>query len=168
MIVMINGSGGSGKDTVVDMYKIVSKENVHNLSTIDSVKAVAAQIGWNGKKDAKSRKFLSDLKDSWTKFNNGIFIEICDAIDYIKANNPKATIFVHCREPEEIAEFADMYEDDLITLLITRESSEEFDNHADSNVDNYKYDHTITNDESYAMLLVKVEALSSVIGKYPY
>ena len=54
-IVIINGYGGSGKDTFVEF---VSKYNkVYNFSSVDKVKEIAKLIGWNGKKEEKDRKF---------------------------------------------------------------------------------------------------------------
>ena len=55
----------------------------------------------------------------------------------------KFIIFIHCREPEEIARFVK----DLgaKTLLIKRNTGEIYLNHADLKVENYQYDYTIEN-----------------------
>jgi adenylate kinase family enzyme len=57
---VINGSGGAGKDTLCELaakhFKTV------NVSSIDPIKKIARENGWNGEKDLKSRKFLADLK----------------------------------------------------------------------------------------------------------
>ena len=64
-IVIINGTGGCGKDTFVSF---VSKyKRVYNFSSIDKVKEIAKLIGWNGGKTDKDRKFLSDLKKLTTE-----------------------------------------------------------------------------------------------------
>ena len=64
-IVIINGTGGCGKDTFVSF---VSKyKRVYNFSSIDKVKEIAKLIGWDGGKTDKDRKFLSDLKKLTTE-----------------------------------------------------------------------------------------------------
>ena len=60
-IIIINGTGGSGKDTFVEFVSKYSK--VFNFSSVDKVKEVARVIGWSGTKSEKDRKFLSDLKN---------------------------------------------------------------------------------------------------------
>lgn len=55
-IIIINGTGGSGKDTFVDFCSKYG--NVMNFSSIDKVKEIASLIGWNGKKAEKDCKFL--------------------------------------------------------------------------------------------------------------
>ena len=59
-IVIINGTGGSGKDTFIDFVKKHAK--VVNVSSVDFVKEVATLAGWQGEKSKEARKFLSDLK----------------------------------------------------------------------------------------------------------
>jgi len=50
-IVVINGTGGSGKDTFVEFCSKYGK--VMNFSSVDKVKEVARVIGWDGKKNRK-------------------------------------------------------------------------------------------------------------------
>ena len=59
-IIVINGTGGCGKTTFVELTQKYGK--VINFSSVDKVKEVAKLIGWDGKKTEKDRKFLSDLK----------------------------------------------------------------------------------------------------------
>ena len=59
-IIVINGTGGSGKDTFVEYVSKYAK--VYNFSSVDKVKEIAKLIGWTGTKTDKDRKFLSDLK----------------------------------------------------------------------------------------------------------
>ena len=61
-VVIINGIGGSGKDTFVVMCKdVLGANRVLNISTVDFVKEVAKFCGWDGSKQPEDRKFLSDL-----------------------------------------------------------------------------------------------------------
>ena len=59
-IIIINGSGGVGKDTFIAMCDKYTYTK--NYSSVDEIKCVARQLGWNGGKTEKDRKFLSDLK----------------------------------------------------------------------------------------------------------
>ena len=65
-VFIINGAAGVGKDTFVEIakYKIFIKTGLptYNISSVDNVKTAAKILGWDGEKDARGRKFLSDLK----------------------------------------------------------------------------------------------------------
>jgi hypothetical protein len=71
-IVIINGSAETGKDKFVKIFKDKFENlRVKNISSVDKVKSVAEiAFGWNGKKDDKSRKILSDMKRVWSEFND--------------------------------------------------------------------------------------------------
>ena len=56
LVVIINGAGGVGKDTMIDC--VAGKIGAVNHSTITTVKQIASLIGWNGKKDIPGRLFL--------------------------------------------------------------------------------------------------------------
>ena len=78
-IVIINGSGGVGKDTFVDFCKEFT--NVRNISSVDKVKEAAKiLVNWNGEKDEKSRKLLSDLKRISVEYNDYPNVYIKDSI----------------------------------------------------------------------------------------
>lgn len=151
-IYVVNGAAGSGKTTFEENIKKIVGDNCYILSTITPIKQIATMVGWNGKKDLESRKFLSDLKDLLTKYNDYPFNYICDQIKYIEEEwaeygiSPKSiVIFIDCREPEEIKKLCDKL--DAKSLLIRRASAEnkETSNHADANVLNYNYDIVIEN-----------------------
>lgn len=151
---IINGAPGAGKDTFCNMVKdIMLPETCFILSTIDFVKEIALKCGWDGQKTPKARKFLSDLKDILTEFNDAPHQHIINDIKIIE-NDYKMTlfdssddccIFIMCREPEEIARLAK--ELNATTIFVQRNSAEEDypSNHADANVYNYDYDITIYN-----------------------
>ena len=64
-VVIINGSGGSGKSTFCNMccdYAISKYHSIaHELSTVEWVKDVAKFCGWNGAKEEKDRAFLLSI-----------------------------------------------------------------------------------------------------------
>jgi len=140
-IVIINGKPRSGKDQFVYYWNIHCNKPVLNYSTVDRVKEIAKMMDWDGHKDDKSRKFLSDIKKLWTEYNDGIFRYLCKIIN----KNPNSYIFIHCREPEEIQKFKDKYGDKCTTLLINRDVEVTADNTSDMNVHNYDYDLVVEN-----------------------
>lgn len=140
-IVIINGTGGCGKDTFVDICSKYKK--VYNFSSIDSVKEIARIIGWNGSKSDKDRKFLSDLKKLTTDYNDFAFNSIKDAINIFNKSNDEL-MFIHIREPEEIKKVVDKFK--VKTLLIKRQNQELIEtNSSDANVEDYNYDYIIIN-----------------------
>ena len=140
-IIIINGYGGSGKDTFIEF---VSKYNkVYNFSSVDKVKKIAKEIGWNGDKDEKSRKFLSDLKKLTTEYNDMSFNSIKEAVNDFKLSD-KEIMFIHIRECEEIKRAA--LEFNAKTLFIRRDDINKItSNDSDKNVENYNYDYIINN-----------------------
>ena len=140
-IIIINGTGGSGKDTFVEFC--MKYDNVMNFSSIDKVKEIATMIGWNGKKTDKDRKFLSDLKRLTTEYNDMAFNSMIDAVDKFN-NSDNNILFIHIREPKEIQRAVDYF--GAKTLLVKRVGLDNIDtNYSDANVDNYTYDYLIEN-----------------------
>ena len=140
-VIIINGTGGSGKDTFV---KYVSKYiKTKNYSSIDKVKEIATLIGWTGGKTEKDRKFLSDLKKLTTEYNDMAFNDIKNEVEKFY-NSDNELMFIHIREPEEIKKAADSFA--AKTLLVKREGLSNIEsNYSDREVDNYNYDFIINN-----------------------
>ena len=67
-VIVINGAGGVGKDTLCDLAAKHFK--VYNVSSITPIKEIAALCGWDGSKDDRSRKFLADLKQISVEYND--------------------------------------------------------------------------------------------------
>ena len=99
-IFITNGMARSGKDTFAEYLN----DFVPTLkySSIDKVKDIAKQCGWDGTKDEKSRKFLSDLKILTSKFNNMPFRAIKTTVDQFKEDKEKRILLIDIREPKEI------------------------------------------------------------------
>ena len=140
-IIIINGTGGCGKDTFV---QYVSKyKKVKNFSSVDKVKEVAKLIGWQGSKDEKDRKFLSDLKRLTTDYNDMSFNDTLMAVDSFLDSDDEI-MFIHIREPREIERTKDRV--NAITLLIQRVGHENIcSNTSDRDVNEYNYDYIISN-----------------------
>ncbi len=156
-IVIINGSGGVGKDTFIDALKQTTHGQVEiwNHSSIDKVKSIAKIIGWNGIKDEKSRKLLSDLKTLCDDYNNMTFEDMKRIVSAFRNSNA-SILFLHIREPENI-EVAKK-EFDALTVLVVRDSVEKIEsNTSDKNVNDYKYDFIIRNNGTIKDLDIEVK-----------
>ena len=144
-IIIINGTGGSGKDTFVSFCK--EEKNVLNISAVDKVKE-AAQIlvGWNGEKDDATRKLLSDLKKLSIEYNDYPTKDIKSMADKFLESDDEL-MFIHIREIEEIEKTKKLL--NAKTLLLTNPRVELITtNISDANVNEYNYDYYILNDGS--------------------
>lgn len=151
LVIVINGSGGVGKDTICG---IVAKHyKTMNVSSIDPIKSIAYENGWKGEKSAKARKFLAGLKQ--------VFIDYNDLPQKYLANrcrdfweSDREILFVHIREPREIAKFKKKCGGSCITLLIRgRDSAKKsWNNAADDDVENYDYDFCYENNKRFGDL----------------
>lgn len=177
-IYCINGTKTAGKDTFVEFcrkylgegYEYMRNQRVLNISTVDFVKHIALEAGWNGVKTEKDRKFLSDLKDLLTAWDDVPYKKIVEGIaDWIfdlktRCSMPdnKLVVFIHVREPEEIAKIVDRL--NAQTILIRRPDVEqqECSNHADALVNNYDYNYVIDNDGSLEDFKLKAELFCKV------
>lgn len=153
MVVIINGMPRAGKDLFVSKCATIMPDRVLNISTVDFVKHLAAECGWDGTKDAKNRKFLSDLKDLLTKWDDVPLKKVVHetqkfekAMESYDFGPNEYVVFIHCREPQEIDKLKDAL--NAKTLLVRRAAIEENEqsNHADAQVFDYRYDCTIHND----------------------
>lgn len=157
-LFIINGKPRAGKDTFVEF---VSKYiPTKNYSSIDKVKEIAIQCGWNGRKSERDRKFLSDLKKLLEAYNDLPFNYcLCEFKEFLYSDD--TLMFLHIREPENInimlaavTDFnSDFYrnidiKDRIIvyTLFVNRDGCSVTSNSSDANVTNYDYDFYIDND----------------------
>lgn len=148
---IINGRPRSGKDTFVNFCLEELGAFGKLISTVDFVKKIATECGWDGTKDLKNRKFLSDLKDLLTNWGDIPYKKTLQEIDMFKFDldywdvSDKGVVFIMCREPKEIERFE--RELNAKSVLIRRASVEfeQQSNHADSEVLNHKYDYIIEN-----------------------
>ena len=148
VLLIINGPGGVGKDTLCDLAAKHFK--VYNTSTIIPIKEIAGYCGWNGSKDDKSRKFLSDLKRLCVEYND---YPTAWAYEKYKSflQGEDDIMFVHIREPKEIKKFVDKTGGKAKTLLIRggkRMANRSYGNVSDDSVEGYDYDYYFVNDKT--------------------
>lgn len=100
-------------------------------------------MGWNGEKDEKSRKFLSDLKQLATDYNDAPLNYLTEVYNRTQPEED-LIVFMHIREPEEIEKARVKF--NAVTLELKRPGVEPIkSNRSDRDVDKYDYDYTIVN-----------------------
>ena len=146
--IVINGRGGVGKDTLCELAS--RHFRVKNISSVTPIKEIAAMCGWDGRKDPKSRKFLSDLKQLCVEYNdfptNWAYEEYLEFL-----SSDKEVFFVHIREGSEIRKFIDRTDGRAVALLVrggARMMGGALGNASDDEVENFSYNYYYTNDKS--------------------
>lgn len=143
MVIIINGKGGVGKDTLCGFANSVFKTK--NISAITPIKNIASQYGWKGEKDSKSRKFLADLKQTFIDYNDLPYNYLVREYEKFLCDNSQI-LFVHIRERNEINKFKQYIKIPCITLLVHRDNIiEKWGNKPDDNVEDYPYDFIYNN-----------------------
>lgn len=168
-IIVVNGYPESGKDTFVNFCRdIVGEVYCKNISTVDFVKYIAAKCGWDGTKTVKNRKFLSDIKDLLTEWNDVPFQRVKKEIDFFReylesyGAEDRGIVFIHCREPREIERF----EKELgakSVFIDRKKSKKKQSNHADSEVENHSYTYIIDNNKDLKYLKEGAETFIKVL-----
>lgn len=147
-VIVINGAGGVGKDTLCEFAEKHFK--VMNISSITPIKEIAKMCGWNGEKTDKARKFLSDLKALSIEYNDFPTLWAKEKYSEFLASDNEI-MFVHIREGEEIAKFVKATGGKAKTLLVRggeRMTKSNYGNASDDGVENYPYDYYFLNDKT--------------------
>lgn len=163
--IVINGKGGVGKDTLCEGAK--SRFRIRNVSSITPIKNIARLCGWNGEKDDRSRRFLAELKQLCVDYNN--YPTLWAKAEYEEfLRGDEQIMFLHIREPEEIAKFVEATEGRARTLLVRadeRLKKDVYGNAADDNVEKYSYDYYFDNEgEPSLMCRSFCELLSEILS----
>lgn len=166
-VIVVNGPARSGKDTFI-RYAIEYAGAHHiiteSISIVDKVKEIARHCGWNGGKTDEDRKFLSDLKDLLSDYNDLPYKSVSLSIEGFKTyaehlglNTQDILYFVIAREPEDISRFVCDF--NATSIFIDRGWPNPLHgNHADDNVFDYAYDYTIMNDGTLDDLKASAQA----------
>lgn len=176
-VVIINGKPQSGKDTFCKYAQGYCDDdesaNTLIISSVDPLKEMLTQLGWDGTKTNKIRDMLMDMKQLWVQNQDGPTMFLFNNIlEFHKACTGEDNIvFVHIREPEEIKKLVNAltgFESmgiDVISLLIIRKGGEDTPNQPaetrrsddEALINSYEYDVTINNDED----LIKLQELAA-------
>ncbi len=147
--IVINGCGGVGKDTLCNIAARYYR--VKNISSITPIKDLARQCGWAGEKTDRARKFLSDLKALTVSYNDYPTVWLKREYEAFLASEDEI-LFVHIREPQEIAKFVRMTGGAARTLLVRggdrmARRAGKYGNASDDDVEMYAYDFVFVNDK---------------------
>lgn len=155
-IYVINGFPGSGKTTFEEYVGKLIK-HVSILSTINPIKEMAYDFGWNGEKDAKGRKLLADLKRAWVTYDDQPFQYISHELQGIDYDWPDCVVFIDSREPEEIKKLCEEFGAKSVLIRRAAIENNEQSNESDANVLNYDYDIVIENNGDLGDLALAAE-----------
>lgn len=145
-VIVINGMGGVGKSTFISLCHEIDLK-VIETSTVDFVKEIALQAGWDGVKDQKGRRLLSDIKDALERYDDIPNKKIDEFIQ----SHPDSIIFVNAREPHNVQRYVDKY--GAVTVMVINPNATQVQgNHADEGVYEYIYDYYIENSGDLEML----------------
>lgn len=145
-VIILNGTGGTGKDTFVNECNKLNYRVIHT-SMISDAKRVARYCGYKDTKSEKDRKFLSDIMDAMTAWNDLPYKYVCKFIFSCK----NKIIFVDARTPSDIERLKNKF--NAITVFIRNKRVKPINsNHADRDVEDFAYDYIIENNGSIKTL----------------
>lgn len=144
-VFITNGSAENGKDSFAEFVgKYIS---TYKYSSIDLVKEMFEVAGvTKDDKTEKKRILWSDGKDLLTWYDDIPFKDITSIVTDFKNNKIETEVLlIDIREPEEIARAVETFGAE--TILVRKPDAKKIEsNHADRDVENYKYDYIIEND----------------------
>lgn len=162
-ILIINGSGGVGKDTFVECIK-KHKLTIHR-SIAEIPKEIAKKIGWDGGKTEKDRLLLCSLKSIIDEYNDNNFKLMTRIANSFLNDDDLEILCIDMREKKDIERFKNLYKNTK-TIFITRKNVEPIkSNPADANVGDYTYDFYISNNGNIDDLEQKAIDLINKLGK---
>lgn len=149
VVIIINGNSGVGKDTLCDIVtEEYGEDYVCNYSSIEPIKAIARECGWDGQKDLKDREFLFKLKSLLKEYNDYPFKEVINEFCNFVFGD-EYIMFIHIREAEEIERTKNKINSiflkkgykhsNCLTMLVKRDGIDKF-GPADDLINGYKYD----------------------------
>ena len=98
-VFVINGMARAGKDTFCNYVSEMYNDTYH-FSIVDLTKDFAKQLGWNGEKDERGRKFLCELKRITDEYDDRNFQRVKQTIEHITTDD--MVFLVDMREPQDI------------------------------------------------------------------
>lgn len=153
-IMITNGSGGCGKDTLAEiMSKYV---DIIKYSSIDFFKELGTLGRMCSQKNEPERILLYNLKKAFIEYNDLPTILCGEEIDNFLQSDEDGILIIDVREPEEIQKLKDLYPQ-IITVLVTNKNVPVITyNSSDANVFDYVYDYIV--DNSYTLEILEESA----------
>lgn len=190
MVVILNGPGGSGKDTLYEMIKdyMPNKNEVLRVSTVDlvydamevlfSTETRGDVLAGKEQKEDAYRQLMHEVKMSWTKYCDGPTQYIVDYYNNIVRNvsirdiQPVKLVFTMLREPEEIVKLKEHFNKSGIIVLTMyifgRTSPTDYQNDCDANVNNlpegFSYDVEIDNSGDLDTLKIAAATIAKALS----
>lgn len=169
-VIIVNGSGGVGKDTFIQYaipHFIINNPNslVIPYSIIDPIKELMTKIGIKLDKDEKNRKFMSDFKLLMEDYNDLPYQELIKTFERAYSYSDNSVFIVVMREPKDISRFITelthkygFIGKDIYTVLVHNDRVKPItSNIADASVNDIKYDIFINNSGTYEELRNKAK-----------
>ena len=148
LVVIINGRSGVGKATLVG---IASEQFMtRDVSSIERVKKIARDVGWNGVKDLPGRQLLSDLKQALVTYDDSPHKDLIEEFKKFMTGGEQL-MFVHIREPKEIQKFVSEIKGKgakVVTLLVKRKKAYKVNLMQDEELEKFAYDLVFDNDKT--------------------
>ena len=155
-IMITNGSGGCGKDTLAEiMSKYV---DVVKYSSIDFFKELGTLGRMLPQKNEAERMLLYKLKKAFVEYNELPTILCGEQIELFLQNNKDGLFIVDVREPEEIQKLKELYPQIIVVLIINNNVPIITYNSSDANVFDCVYDYVI--DNSYTLGTLEESAVT--------
>lgn len=171
MVLITNGSGGCGKDTMAEiMNKYV---DIKKISSIDVFKQMLLgytidYIAVHGK-DEKYRKLLSSVKSAFVEFNDLPYNTILNQIIEF-TQTKEQVLLIDIREPEEIQKIVDTVQQTMElpihTILVINNNVPVIETVKSDNAvfDYAPYDYVVDNSETLEALEQSVVTLLNDLG----
>lgn len=148
-IFTVSGKGTCGKTTFEKMVCQYAKKtglNSHITSMVKFTKIFAQRhCKWDGGKTDIERRFLSDLKDTFTRYCEFDRMNIATEI----GENAKAgcdLIFIDAREPDDMLWLKENFGAERILIERPELNNRVYGNHADDDIMKWEYDiHMVNN-----------------------
>ena len=155
-IIVINGKGGIGKDTLIEALADAAPHYIHvsNISSITPIVNLVkkTEVLTDAEKDLPYRKLLSDMKQavdsyycekkgiSYTqKYLSDMVMQWEHLCEFGKASHH--VIFVHIREPEAIFDFLSHFPTATTLVVDSEREKDSYGNDSDDHVYDFSYDY---------------------------
>lgn len=175
-IFIINGSGGSGKDTFVRLCSNHLK--IRNTSKIIPAKRALCELlgitmdELESNKTEEVRSMLVNLNSIAIKHGDYPTKFIMNQVREFLCSEEEQVMFIHIREPEEIDKVKGLINEmidpmKVSTVLIVSDRVKRItSNTADANVDKYDYDIVIDNSHGMQQLSNEADIFCSSLKKF--